>query len=90
MHRNLKLNRDFPLRRTHSGILLGNGLFGAIVCGDKRLCITLNCADFWDHRGHMPMTEEMNYANLKQIWEAGDEDAMHLLAILISLTPESR
>ena len=68
MDRHLELNWTFPLPRVHSGILFGNGLYGAVVWGDKRLCLTLNRADFWDHRGHTPMTEEMNYANLRRIW----------------------
>lgn len=79
MERDLKLNWQFPLPHTHCGILMGNGLFGAVIWGDKRLCITLNRADFWDHRGHMPMTKEMNYANLRRIWKAGDEKAMDAL-----------
>ena len=80
MNMNLKLNWNFPLPRTHCGILLGNGLFGAIVWGgDNKLCITVNRADFWDHRSHMPITEKMNYANLRRIWESGDEKAMQLL-----------
>ncbi len=79
MHKNLELSFDFPLPRTHYGILMGNGLFGAIVWGDKRLCITVNRADFWDHRNHLPMTEEMSYANIRKIWEAGDRKVMNTL-----------
>lgn len=72
----LKLDWQFPLSRTHCGILLGNGLFGAMVWGDEKLCITINRADFWDHRNHLPVTEEFSYAKLRRIWEAGDEEAM--------------
>lgn len=79
MHKNLKRNFDFPLPRVHCGILMGNGLFGAIVWGDKRLCITLNRADFWDHRNHLPLTEKMSYANIRKIWADGDRAAMNTL-----------
>lgn len=88
MKNNLTLDWHFPLSRTHCGILLGNGLFGAVVWGDKRLCITLNRADFWDHRGNRPITEKTNYANLRRIWEAGDEEAMQVL-VRRNLLPES-
>ena len=46
---------EFPLPRTHTGVLLGNGTLGAIVWGaGPELRITLGRADHWDHRGGMP------------------------------------
>ena len=33
---------QFPLPRTHTGVALGNGNLGALVWGERRLCITLN------------------------------------------------
>lgn len=45
------INFKFPLERTHCGIVMGNGNFGAMIWGCKRLHITVNRADFWDHRG---------------------------------------
>lgn len=69
----------FPLTRTHCGILQGNGTFGAIFWGDEKLCITLNRADFWDHRGGMPFTEEMTYTNIRECLEAGDEQRLRKL-----------
>ena len=41
----------FPLLRTHCGLPLGNGLFGVLVWGcGSQLNLTVNRADFWDHR----------------------------------------
>ncbi len=66
---------DFPLPRTHTGILQGNGLLGAMIWGKGgTLRITLNRADLWDHRGGLPWTEKINYAALRASLEAGDED----------------
>jgi len=70
---------EFPLTRTHCGILQGNGTFGAMIWGDKKLHITMNRADFWDRRGGMPFTEEMTYANIRECLEAGDEQRLRKL-----------
>ncbi|MCU0368253.1 MAG: hypothetical protein MUF39_05435, partial [Cyclobacteriaceae bacterium] len=46
------LTWNFPLNRTHTGILLGNGTQGLMVWGkDNQLKITIGRAGFWDHRG---------------------------------------
>ncbi len=56
VNKTLKMNKqeitfDFPLPRPHCGVPLGNGNMGVLVwSGDNRLCLTLNRADFWDHR----------------------------------------
>lgn len=48
---NGKLKFYFPLERTHCGVVMGNGNFGAMVWGKQRLHVTVNRVDFWDHRG---------------------------------------
>ena len=70
----------FPLPRTHTGVLLGNGLMGAMVWGeDNVLRITFNRADFWDHRGGMPWTAGMSYDRIRALLEAGDEEGLRAL-----------
>ncbi len=64
----------FPLPRTHTGILQGNGLLGAMIWGEgQTLRLTLNRADLWDHRGGLAWTEKVNYAALRASLEASDE-----------------
>jgi alpha-L-fucosidase 2 len=64
----------FPLPRTHTGMLLGNGTFGAMIWGTgQTLRITLGRADYWDHRGGLTWTEAMSYATIRHSLEAGDE-----------------
>lgn len=64
----------FPLPRPHTGILMGNGVLGAMVWGEGPLLrISLNRADYWDHRGGLPWTEDVRYADLRRSLEAGDE-----------------
>ena len=41
---------SFPLERTHCGVPLANGNFGALVWGKESLCVTVNQSDLWDHR----------------------------------------
>jgi alpha-L-fucosidase 2 len=70
----------FPLPRTHTGVLLGNGMLGAMVWGEGNvLRVTLNRADFWDHRGGMPWVEGMSYARIRALLEAGDEAGLRAL-----------
>jgi len=69
----------FPLTRTHCSILQGNGTFGAMIWGDEKLHITMNRADFWDHRGGMPFTEDMTYENIRECLEANDEQRLRKL-----------
>ncbi|HEX6972346.1 MAG TPA: hypothetical protein VF234_09015 [Limnochordia bacterium] len=65
----------FPLPRTHTGVLQGNGVLGAMIWGEGPILrITLNRADFWDHRGGMPWTEKVSYTALRRSLEAGDEE----------------
>ncbi|MCK5468586.1 MAG: hypothetical protein KAI99_08755, partial [Cyclobacteriaceae bacterium] len=42
----------FPLPRTHTGALIGNGVQGLMIWGvDNQLNITIGRAGFWDRRG---------------------------------------
>ena len=73
-------NWDFPLPRTHTGILQGNGTMGAMIWGEGSvLRITIGRADFWDHRGGMPWTEKMSFANIRARLEADDEAGLREL-----------
>lgn len=64
----------FPLTRTHTGVPLGNARLGALVWGEGNvLCITLGRADWWDRRGGKAWNDEMTFANIRRMLEAGDE-----------------
>jgi hypothetical protein len=71
---------DFPLPRTHTGILQGNGTMGTILWGGADdLRLTIGRADFWDHRGGSEWTEEMSYENVRRHLEAGNEEDLNEL-----------
>lgn len=58
----------FPALNVHNGIPISNGVFGAIIYGSgKNIIININRADFWDHRGELTWTCEMNYKNIKRL-----------------------
>jgi len=60
----------FPLARSQCGIPMGNGMFGALVWGGTDwLCVTLNRADFWDHRGGELTPGEDLFEELKQLYD---------------------
>ncbi len=45
------LTWQFPLPRTHTGMLIGNGTQGLMIWGkDNRLHITIGHEGFWDRR----------------------------------------
>ena len=60
----LFVDLDFPLPRTHCGFTLGNGLLGALVWGAETLNVTINRADFWDHRGGEKIEGENLYKKI--------------------------
>lgn len=68
------LRFDFPLPRTHTGLPLGNGAFGALVWGDEPevLKITVSRNDFWDRRNGGILPEGASYARLKEAYATGD------------------
>ncbi len=70
----------FPLKRTHAGMLQGNGTMGVMIWGEANvLRLTFGRADFWDRRGGTPWTDQMNYRHLRRLLEAGDEAAIRAI-----------
>ena len=68
------LRWDFPLPRTHTGVLMGNGTQGLMVWGSGRqLNITIGRAGFWDHRGGNDFSARTNFAEVKRLLQQGDE-----------------
>jgi alpha-L-fucosidase 2 len=68
---------SFPLPRTHTGIALGNGNFGALAWGEDRLCITVNRSDFWDHRNGETVPEWASYDRVKAaVGQPGEQDTV--------------
>lgn len=67
---------DFPLPRTHTGVLLGNGTQGLMVWGVDSLNITVGRAGFWDHRGGNLFASRTTYAEVRALLEANDEPAL--------------
>jgi len=70
------LHLDFPLPRPLTGVLLGNGVQGLMIWGDRTLNITVSRAGFWDHRGSGQLAGGVTYRQLRQWLEAGDEAAI--------------
>ncbi len=67
----------FPSTKTHHGIPLGNGLFGALLWGEgEHLRITINRQDYWDHRGGIVFGEEATYCNLRRWLAEGNESEL--------------
>ena len=65
---------EFPLPRTHTGMLQGNGTLGLMIWGEGSvLHLTLGRADLWDHRGGLSWTDKQSYANIRDCLEHGDE-----------------
>ncbi|MHC4871841.1 MAG: glycosyl hydrolase family 95 catalytic domain-containing protein [Planctomycetota bacterium] len=58
---------NFPLERTHCGMVMGNGNFGAMIWGKDRLHITVNRSDFWEHRGGEVIVAEKFYQTCLEI-----------------------
>jgi alpha-L-fucosidase 2 len=78
----------FPLPRTHCGVAMGNGNFGALVWGKERLCITVNRADFWDHRGGELLIEGTTYERLKAAYDPEDSARMQTAFIRRERPPD--
>ena len=71
---------EFPLPRTHTGMLQGNATFGAMIWGEGAvLRVTIGRADFWDHRGGLPWTEKQSYANIRDCLQRGDDRGLRAL-----------
>lgn len=72
-----KIEFSFPIIRTHAGIAMGNGLFGALIWGKDSINITVNRADFWDHRGEFhPIEGVTTYENIKKSYNPADASWM--------------
>lgn len=68
---------EFPMRRTHAGVLAGNGVQGLMVWGEGRqLNITVGRAGFWDHRGGNDFTTRTNFQQVKTMLQAGNEQGL--------------
>ena len=76
MHAAEPLAWQFPLPRTHTGIVLGNGVQGVMIWGVDALCLTVARAGFWDHRGGNPFTTRTTYAALRGPLQAYDAAAI--------------
>jgi len=64
----------FPLPRTHTGMLQGNGTMGTMIWGEGGvLRITVGRADYWDHRGGLRWHAGINYASIRAALEGGSD-----------------
>ncbi len=67
----------FPLPRTHTGVLLGNGDQGLMVWGgENRLNVTIGRAGFWDRRGSVDFLTRTTYKEVKRLLLRGDHDGL--------------
>ncbi|HLP38195.1 glycosyl hydrolase family 95 catalytic domain-containing protein [Lacibacter sp.] len=73
------LSWNFPVNRTHAGILLGNGVQGLMVWGDSTLNITIGRAGFWDHRGGNDFAARANFDTVKSLVSQNNETALRNL-----------
>ncbi|MCC7491076.1 MAG: hypothetical protein IT204_01935 [Fimbriimonadaceae bacterium] len=72
----VELRFGFPLPRPHTGVALGNGQLGVLVWGGEQLCLTLNRADYWDHRGGEELLPGNDYQRLCAAWDPHDSRAL--------------
>lgn len=64
----------------HEGIPLSNGIFGALVWfQEQTVMLTVNRADYWDHRGGTVWREDCTYERLKALLLAGDFEGARAL-----------
>src|SRR6476469_3944200 len=68
-----KLIWQFPITRTHAGMLLGNSIQGLMIWGTDTLNITVGHAGFWDHTGGNNFTERINFVQFKDLVAANNE-----------------
>lgn len=68
---------QFPLPRTHTGVLLGNGVQGLMVWGvDNQLNITIGRAGFWDRRGEKDFLLNTTFKDVKKDLYSGNIGAL--------------
>jgi len=71
------LDWQFPLKRTHTGMLLGNGVQGLMIWGyENKLNITIGRAGFWDHRGGNDFSSRTTFQDVKEMLYSGDGAAL--------------
>jgi alpha-L-fucosidase 2 len=71
---------DLQTQYCHHGIPLSNGVFGALIWfEDNKIMITVNRADYWDHRGGMKYTEACKYERIKELLLQGEFDSIKSL-----------
>lgn len=74
------LTWNFPLPRTHTGALIGNGTQGLMIWGEENvLKITVGRAGFWDHRGGNPFASKATFQEVRRLLEAKDEKGLREL-----------
>jgi hypothetical protein len=68
----------FALPRTHTGVALGNGSYGALVWGSAPDClhVTVSRNGFWDRRHGGRLCKGGTYARLREAYSRGDPQAM--------------
>ena len=67
----------FPLPRTHTGALIGNGVQGLMIWGkDNQLNVTIGRAGFWDRRGGKDFLKNTTYKQVKSYLYAKNEGAL--------------
>ena len=68
---------NFPLPRTHTGVILGNGKQGLMIWGkENQLNITIARAGFWDHRGRKYYDIKTNYTQVKELLKKGNQGGL--------------
>ncbi len=68
---------NFPLPRTHTGALIGNGVQGLMVWGvENQLNITIGRAGFWDRRGGNNVLKNTTYKEVKNLLYAKNEKGL--------------
>ncbi|MCK5702888.1 MAG: hypothetical protein KAI29_17115, partial [Cyclobacteriaceae bacterium] len=67
----------FPLPRTHTGALIGNGVQGLMIWGvDNQLNITIGRAGFWDRRGGKDFLKNTTYKQVKNFLYSKNEKGL--------------
>lgn len=67
----------FPLNRTHTGALIGNGVQGLMIWGaDNQLNVTIGRAGFWDRRGGKDFLKNTTYKQVRKHLYSNNEKAL--------------
>lgn len=72
-----ELQWNFPLPRTHTGMLIGNGTQGLMIWGqENQLNITIGHQGFWDHRAGNNIFNRVTFQDLKKLLYDKDEEGL--------------